>query len=398
MPHSDLLTRGVEEVIVKKDLEKKLASGKKLRIKFGIDPTGNVLHLGHAVVLLKLKEFQKLGHSIIFLIGDFTARIGDPSGRSKLRPPLSEKEISGNMKSYLAQASTIINTKQVELRYNSEWYKKIKLADLLRISAHTSVTQLLHRAEFKQRVKRGDEITIPEILYPFLQGYDSVMLRTDVEIGGTDQKFNLLMGRQLQERYDQCPQNVLMVPLLEGLDGKEKMSKTYHNYIALTENPNEMYGKLMSVPDTLVWKYFTYLTRVPLNETETLARQIKTGTAHPRDAKMALAREIVSFFHSPSAAQKAELAFIRIFQEKKAPDEMPTFVVEQQSLPLLDLLMLTNLCLSKNDARRVIGEGGISIEGIKATNPQQKFSIPSRGLTLKKGKRHFAKVLFNQAS
>ncbi len=396
MQHIDLLTRGVEEIIVKKDLEKKLQSEKKLRIKFGIDPTGNLLHLGHAVVLMKLKEFQNLGHTIIFLIGDFTARIGDPSGRSKLRTPLSEEEIKENMKSYLKQASTIIDTKKVELRYNSEWYQKMDVSELIRIGAHTSVTQILHRAEFKERVKKGSEISMPEILYPLLQGYDSVVLQADVEVGGTDQKFNLLMGRQLQERYNQPPQDVLMVPILEGLDGKEKMSKTYNNYIGLTEAPTEMYGKLMSIPDSLMWKYFTYLTRIPLKEIETLTRQIKAGTAHPRDVKMTLAREVVSFFHTALLAQEAELAFIQVFQEKKIPDEMPVVMIPQENLSLLDIVIAAKLTPSKNEARRIISQGGISINGVVHRSPIEVVPLSTKGIVIKKGKRHFVKVVFSK--
>ena len=393
MQHSDLLTRGVEEVIVKKDLEKKLQSGKKLRIKFGIDPTGSLLHLGHAVVLMKLKEFQDAGHTVIFLIGDFTARIGDPSGRSKLRVPLNEEEIKENMKSYLTQASSIIDTKKLELRYNSEWYEKMDVSELIKISARTSVTQILHRAEFKERVKKGGEISMPEILYPLLQGYDSVILQTDVEVGGTDQKFNLLMGRQLQERYNQPPQDILMVPILEGLDGKEKMSKTYDNYIGLTEAPIEMYGKLMSVPDTLMWKYFTYLTRIPLKEVETLARQVKAGTAHPRDVKMTLAREVVSFFHNAHDAQEAELAFIQVFQKKKTPDEMSVILVEKKNLSLLDILMVAKLTSSKNEARRIMSQGGISIDGVVYRDPAQILPLSQQGTIIKRGKRHFVKIV-----
>ncbi|MBI4272540.1 tyrosine--tRNA ligase [Candidatus Uhrbacteria bacterium] len=393
MQHSDFLTRGVEEVIIKKDLEKKLRSGKKLRIKFGIDPTGSLLHLGHAVVLMKLKEFQDKGHTIIFLIGDFTARIGDPSGRNKLRSPLSEEEIKENMKSYLTQASTIIDTKKVELRYNSEWYEKMDIRELIKISSLTSVTQILHRAEFKERVKKGGEISMPEILYPLLQGYDSVVLKSDVEVGGTDQRFNLFMGRQLQERYNQPPQDVLMVPILEGLDGKEKMSKTYDNYIGLTEAPTEMYGKVMSVPDTLMWKYFTYLTRIPLKRIETLSRQIKAGTAHPRDVKMALAREIVSFFYNTKDAQEAELAFIQVFQEKKAPDEMPVIFVEKKNLSLLDLLMVAKLVASKSEARRIISQGGISIDGVVYRDSAQILPLSHQGIIIKRGKRHFVKIM-----
>ncbi len=393
MSSSDLLTRGVAEIIVKEHFEKKLRTGKKLRIKFGIDPTGDLLHLGHAVVLLKLKEFQDLGHTVIFLIGDFTARIGDPSGRNKQRVPLTEDDIKRNMKSYLDQASTLIDIKKVEVRYNSEWYGPMGIGDLFRVGGQTSVTQLLQRAEFKQRIKRGDEISVPEILYPLLQGYDSVVLQADVEVGGTDQKFNLLMGRQLQERYKQEPQDILMTPILEGLDGKEKMSKTYNNYIALKEKPAEMYGRIMSVPDALMWKYYEYLTRISLKDTQTMARQIKAETLNPRDAKMTLAREIVSLLHSPQAATEAELQFIQVFQQRQIPDQMPVILIPQTKIPILELMLATKLAPSKNEARRIVSQGGISIDGSVIENHQEIITIPSKGITVKKGKRHFVKVL-----
>ncbi|MBI2484093.1 tyrosine--tRNA ligase [Candidatus Uhrbacteria bacterium] len=393
---SYLLSRGVAEIAVKKDLEKKLRSGKKLRIKFGIDPTGDLLHLGHAVVLLKLKEFQDAGHSVIFLIGDFTARIGDPSGRNKQRPSLSDEQINKNMKSYLEQARAVLDTKNIEVRYNSEWYAHMDLADLIRISARASVTQILHRAEFKDRMKRGDEISVPEILYPILQGYDSVVLRSDVELGGTDQTFNLLMGRQMQERYGQQPQDILMVPILEGLDGKEKMSKTLNNYISLTTAADDMYGKIMSIPDTLIWKYFEYLTRVDEKELQTMSRQIKAHTLNPRDAKAALAREIVSFLHSPHDAQNAELQFIKVFQHKGVPDEMPVLMVPQKNMPLIEILIAAKLIASKAEGRRVIEQGGVAIDGIPVTDHNTVIALSEKGTLIKKGKRSFVKAFWSR--
>lgn len=392
---SHLLSRGVAEVIVKKDLEKKLQSGKKLRIKFGIDPTGDLLHLGHAVVLLKLKEFQDAGHTVIFLIGDFTARIGDPSGRNKQRPPLSDDQIKKNMESYLSQAGSILDTDSIEVRYNSEWYGKMNLTDLIRVSALTSVTQLLHRAEFKDRVKRGDEISVPEILYPLLQGYDSVVLQSDIELGGTDQKFNLLMGRQMQERYGQQPQDILMVPILEGLDGKEKMSKTLNNYISLTASADDMYGKVMSIPDALIWKYFEYLTRVNEKELQTMSRQIKTQTLNPRDAKMFLAREIVTLFHSEEDAKQSELQFIQVFQQKGIPDEIPLLMVPQKKMSLVEILVLSKLVSSKAEGKRVIEQGGVAIDGVAIIDPHTHITLSKKGALIKKGKRSFVKAVWS---
>jgi len=393
---SHILTRGVAEAIVKKDLEKKLQSGKKLRVKFGIDPTGDLLHLGHAVVLLKLKEFQDAGHTVIFLIGDFTARIGDPSGRNKQRVPLTDEQIKQNMQSYLAQAERVLDTDKIEVRYNSEWYGKMDLTDLIRVSALTSVTQLLHRAEFKDRVKRGDEISVPEILYPLLQGYDSVVLQADVELGGTDQKFNLLMGRQMQERYGQQPQDILMVPILEGLDGRDKMSKSLNNYISLTAEAHDMYGKIMSIPDALIWKYFEYLTRVAEKELQTMSRQIKAQTLNPRDTKMMLAREIVTIFHSAKDAQEAELQFIQVFQQKGVPDEIPLVVIPQKKMLLGEILVFAKLVSSKAEARRVIEQGGVAVDGKTVKNPNEILTLTKNGSLIKKGKRGFVNVMLGE--
>lgn len=395
-----MLTRGVAEVIVKEELEKKLRGGKKLRIKFGIDPTGNLLHLGHSVALLKLKEFQQLGHTVIFLIGDHTAEIGDPSGRSKERAPLSRDKINENMKSYCDQAGRILTMKKVEIRYNSEWYDTLGMMEFARLTSTVTVPQILQRADFKKRLKEGDDVSVREALYPILQGYDSVMLRADVEIGGTDQRFNLLMGRQIQKRYKQGEQNVIMVSLLEGTDGSAKMSKTSNNYIALTEDPGIMYGKIMSIPDVLIVRYFELVTRIPMEEVREIERETTKGTLNPRDAKMRLAREIVTLYHGTEAARAAEDHFITVFQKKELPDEMPTVKVAKSEWPIIDLLVQTRLASSKSEARRLIAQKGVMM---RLPNTQSDIAINDpmlviarkdieKGFILKRGKRHFIAI------
>lgn len=389
---TELLERGVSEIIDKKALEKKLRSGKKLRIKFGIDPTGDVLHLGHSVALLKLKEFQDMGHTIIFLIGDHTAEIGDPSGRNKERVPLSKEQIKKNMASYCEQASRILNLKKVEVRHNSEWYDTLSIMEFGQIASHITIQQLLHRADFKKRLKSGGNISAREALYPLLQGYDSVMLKCDVELGGGDQKFNLLMGRQIQKRYGNPEQDIIMISLLEGTDGSAKMSKTANNYIALTDDPALMYGKLMSIPDALIGKYFELTTRIPLNEIHAMS---KNKALHPRDAKMRLGREVVTLYHGKEAAEKAEKAFIKIFQKKERPDEIPHIRVQKKQWNIVDLLVETKLAASKGEARRLVDQGGVVAGGKKMTRPTAVIELTANGTVLQKGKRHFVRVIFD---
>lgn len=390
----ELLSRGVAEVIVREQLEKKLLSGQKLRIKFGIDPTGDLLHIGHAVALLKLKEFQDLGHTVILLIGDFTAQIGDPTGRNAERETLSQEQVEKNMKTYLDQAGTILNIKRVEVRYNSEWFSKMDLGDFLGLAELVTFTQLGQRADFKKRIAAGGDITLKEFVYPLLQGFDSHMLEADVEIGGTDQKFNLLMGRPIQEKYlhKKGPQDILMVPLLEGTDGVKKMSKTAANFIALTDTPAEMYGKVMRVSDSLIWKYFELATRVSARNIEALKEEVARG-GNPRDAKMRLGREIVSLYHGEKKALEAEQYFISLFQKKEVPEEMPVIHVSKKKWSVIDLLLESKLVASKSEARRVIEQKGLCVNDVIIDDILTTLSVPERGLVLKKGKRHFVKIL-----
>jgi tyrosyl-tRNA synthetase len=378
----EFLTRGVAEVIIKESLEKKLRSGKQLRIKFGIDPTGTDLHIGHAVPLRKLKQFQELGHKVILLIGDYTAMIGDPSGRDKTRPILSKGDVKHNMKTYISQAAKVIDIKKTEIRYNSEWYGRPNFMSLfMDLTSRITVARVLERDDFQKRLKEGSDIQTQEMIYPVLQGYDSVELKADVELGGSDQKFNLLMGRKVQKRYDQPEQDIMTVPLLEGIDGEKKMSKSYDNYIALLDSPEDMYGKVMSIPDVLILKYFELVTDVSLEE-------VKGGVGgDPMNAKKRLAREIVTIYHSKEAAKKAEENFIKTFSKKETPEEIKE--VKTKSKNILDVLVEVGFCASKGDARRNVEQGGVIVSGkvVKDFN----FEIKS-GDIIKKGKRHFVKI------
>ncbi|HLD30898.1 MAG TPA: tyrosine--tRNA ligase [Patescibacteria group bacterium] len=377
----ELLTRGVEEIIVRESLEKKLKSGKQLRVKFGIDPTGSDLHIGHAVPLRKLKQFQELGHKVILLIGDYTAMIGDPSGRDKTRPILNEKDVRQNMKTYITQATKVIDIKKVEVRYNSEWYNKPNFTHLLMdLTSRITVARVLERDDFQKRIKEGSDIQMQEMMYPLLQGYDSVALKADVELGGSDQKFNLLMGRKVQKRYDQLEQDIITVSLLEGIDGEKKMSKSYNNYIAFLDTPEDIFGKAMSIPDALILKYFELATDVPMNE-------VKNIVADPMSAKKRLAHEIVSMYQSESAAQKAEENFVKTFSKKETPDEIKEVAVKSKNI--LDVLVEVGFCSSKGEARRNILQGGVTVSGevVKDFN----FEVKS-GEIIKKGKRYFVKI------
>jgi tyrosyl-tRNA synthetase len=386
-----LLSRGAEEVIVKEELRKKLLLGKKLRIKLGIDPTGSVLHLGHAVVIRKLKEFQDLGHQVIFLIGDFTARIGDPTGRASARVPMTDEEIKNNMQSYQEQAGMILDMKKVEVRYNSEWLAKLDLKDLIMLTSKITYAQMAQRSDFKERIKKDLDLSIQEFMYPAMQGYDSVALRADVELGGTDQKFNLLMGRQLQKRYDQQPQDVVTCPLLEGLGGKDKMSKSLGNYIALTEEPNSMYGKVMSLADDLIVNYFNLCTNLSLEEIGVVEKQLKNNQINPRDAKMRLAFEITKIYHNEKKATEAQKYFEQVFSKKELPTEISEVKVSAGEL-LIDALVKNKLAESKSDARRKIDQGGIKVDNEVIRDWQLKLDKSFDGKILKAGKREFRKM------
>ena len=391
----ELLNRGVDEIIDKNHLEKELNSGRQLRIKFGIDPTSPDLHLGHSIPLRKLRQFQDLGHKVILLIGDFTATIGDPSGRSTQRPQLTEKQVKQNMKDYIRQAGKILDIKKTEIRYNNDWYKKKGAAFLMELSSKFTLARVAERDDFKQRIKDDVDISMLELTYPLLQGYDSVELKSDVEIGGRDQKFNLLMGRKVQKRYDMAEQDIIMLPLLEGLDGTKKMSKSLGNYIGLSEEPKQMYGKIMSVPDELMWKYFNLLTDLTLEEIEELKEKKQKSLISPIDIKAKLAKEIVKMYHGEKAAVDAEEEFNKVFRNKELPSDMPVFETSKISYFILDLLCDTKLAPSKNEAKRLVEGGGVEVQmGEKKeriTDWKKEVGL-QEGMIIKVGSRKFIKI------
>lgn len=389
----ELLTRGVDEIIERPHLEERLQSGEKLRVKFGIDPTSPYLHLGHSVPLRKLRQFQEMGHQVILLIGDYTAKIGDPSGRSEMRPMLTDADIKKNMKTYAKQASLILDMKRVEVRHNSEWYDKKGAAFLFELTSKFTVARILERDDFKKRIKEDVDVSMLEILYPLLQGYDSVALEADVEIGGTDQKFNLLMGRKVQKRYGMKEQDIMTVPLLEGLDGVQKMSKSLGNFVGLTEEADSMYGKIMSVPDALIVKYCTLLTHIPLDDIEKMKPDIRSGRLNPRDAKMRLAREIVTLYHSAKDASAAEENFVRMFQKHEAPEQVPECKVKSVKCKIADLLVETKLAASKSEARRLVEQKGVKVDERVVEDPDAVIEISKKGVLIQKGKRHFVRAV-----
>ncbi len=368
-----LLTRGVEEVIVKEHLEAALKSGKKLRVKFGIDPTAPDLHLGHTVPLRKLREFQDAGHQAVLIIGDFTAMIGDPSGRSAERKPLTEQEVKANLKKYLKQAGKIINVKKAEVKYNSKWFLKKGLGLVMEVATSGTLNQMLQREDFKKRVESGNSVTLKEAIYPLLQGYDSVEVKSDLEIGGTDQKFNLLTGRQVQKHFGMPEQDIVMLSLLEGTDGVKKMSKSAGNYIAIDAEPDDMFGKIMSVPDNLIGKYYTLLT------------DEERKISGPREAKLELARIIVSIYHGAKAGKAAKENFIKVFSQHEKPEERP-MVKGAAGLQIVEGILKAGAAASKSEARRLVEQGGVEINEQKVTDPNAK--IPA-GATVKVGKRHY---------
>lgn len=383
-----LIKRGVSEILSEEDLRKKLARGKPLVIKAGFDPTAPDLHLGHTVLFRKLAHFQQLGHRVIFMIGDYTAMIGDPSGRMEDRPVLRPEQVLANAQTYKAQVGKILDVGKLEVRFNSEWLGPLRLADFLAIANKLTVPRLLERDDFAQRIKSGASLTVTESLYPLLQAYDSVVLKADVELGGNDQKFNLLLGRALQERYGQEPQVVLTMPLLEGTDGVQKMSKSLGNAIGITEPPDSMYGKLMSVPDALMPRYFELLTDENLEEMKRL---------HPMEAKQRLALRLTAQFHGEETAQTAQEGFNRVVRKKELPAEIPEFKVPVSLLKdgkvlLAALLVEAKLCPSKSEARRLLEQGGVELDGQRLTDPQTAIPIKT-GTILKAGKRQYLKLI-----
>lgn len=388
----EILTRGVEEAIVKEDLEKALKSGRKLRVKLGIDPTAPDIHLGHTVALKKLKQFQDAGHQVVLIVGDFTATIGDPSGRNELRKPLTRDDVHGYMKNYENEIGKVIDLKKTEIRYNSEWYDRLGSVFLFELSSKITVTRALERDDFQNRLNNDQDISLLEVLYPLFQGYDSVEVKADIEIGGTDQKFNLLMGRKIQKRYGQKPQNIMTVPLIEGLDGVRKMSKSYDNYIGIKDEPNIMFGKVMSIPDSLIVKYFKLLTDVSIDEIEKMAKELKvSGKVNPKDLKVKLAKEIVTEYHNKKAAEEAEQAFSKVFVKNEMPDEITEVAVLDKNWPLAELMHFSALAPSKTEAKRLIEQGGVRVDGA-VIGDREATIRPRNDSVIQVGKRKFIKI------
>jgi tyrosyl-tRNA synthetase len=374
------LERGASEVLTRPELEKKLKRGSALKVKAGFDPTAPDLHLGHTVLLNKMRQFQQLGHEVTFLIGDFTGMIGDPSGRNATRPALSVEEIQANARTYESQVFRILDRERTRIDFNSRWLSPLTAADVVRLAAHYTVARMLERDDFAKRYKSGQPISIHEFLYPLAQGYDSVAMRADVELGGTDQKFNLLVGRTLQEAYGQERQVVLTMPLLEGTDGVNKMSKSLGNYIGITEDPDSMFGKVMSISDALMWRYYELLSFRPLEEITRLKRTCDEGR-NPRDIKLELAHELVARFHDAAAATRAQQNFMSRVSEKAVPQDLPVKVipVDGQGLRIANLLKEAGLAASTSEANRKIEEGAVRIDGVR---------VSDRGLTLQAGAEH----------
>lgn len=386
------IKRGTDEILPEDDLIEKLKSGKTLTIKAGFDPTAPDLHLGHTVLINKLRVFQQFGHKVVFLIGDFTGLIGDPTGKNVTRKPLSKEQVLENAQTYQEQVFKILDPERTEIRFNSEWMDELGAAGMIKLAASQTVARMLERDDFKKRYNNGQAIAIHEFLYPLVQGWDSVALEADVELGGTDQRFNLLMGRELQKENGQKPQTTVMVPLLEGLDGVQKMSKSLNNYIGITDTPNEMFGKIMSISDDLMWRYFELLSFRPLEELADLKAQVEQG-ANPRDIKIQLAREIIARFHSDEAAESAYQDFVQRFQKNAIPDEMPevSVALEEGTLAIGNLLKQANLVGSTSDAIRMIKQGAVKIDGEKVTDTRLQITEPGEAV-YQVGKRKFARV------
>ena len=390
-----ILRRGTVEILNEVELSEKLTeavkTGKQLRIKLGLDPTSPDIHLGHTVVLRKMRQFQDLGHKAVLIIGDYTARIGDPTGQNATRPILSPEQIEQNAKTYFEQAGKILDTSEekLETRHNSEWLEKLSLMELIQIAAKKTVAQMLQRDTFKKRLDAGVDVYTHEFLYPLMQGYDSVMIQSDVELGGTDQTFNNLVGRDIQKVYGQKPQVVITMPILVGLDGKEKMSKSKGNYIGVTDEPNDMFGKVMSISDDMMENYFTQLTDLPSEKISELVNPEKT---HPKEAKVLLGKIIVNQFHSAEAGEAAAAHFEKVFAQKQLPDEIEEFELKQEPISIKQLLGACKLAETGGQAKRLCAQGGVSINGQKQADPN-KMITPSNGMIIQVGKRKFAKII-----
>jgi tyrosyl-tRNA synthetase len=395
----EYLRKGAAEVIREEDLRAKLTasakSGKPLRVKLGVDPTAPDLHLGHTVVLRKLKHFQDMGHTAIFLVGDFTAMVGDPTGQSETRPPLTAEQVHTNMQTYLAQVDKILDKSLTEVRYNSEWLGKLTGHDMIRLCAHYRLARMLEHEDFRSRLAGNLPIGIHELLYPLLVAYDSVMLEADVELGATEQKFNLLIGREIQREYGQPSQVAMTMPILVGLDGKRKMSKSLGNYVGITEPPPEMFGKLMSISDDMMWPYFDLVTDRTPEQIASMVKKIKSGATHPMDVKMALATEIIAGFHGEAEAERATAEFQRIFRDRAAPEDAPVRkIAVGESKRLTALLVELGLVGSRSDADRLLKQGGVELDGQRVSDVKAEVELSKpREFLLRAGKKKFIRIV-----
>ena len=386
------IRRGTSEIIDEKDLAKLLATGKPLKVKAGFDPTAPDLHLGHTVLLHKMRQFQELGHEVIFLIGDFTGMIGDPTGRSETRKNLTPQEVQENAKTYLAQVYKILDPNKTTIAYNSEWMNKFSSVNMLELAAHYTVARMLERDDFQKRLAKNLPVSIHELMYPLIQGYDSVALKSNIELGGTDQKFNLLVGRDLQRAYGQKPQVVLTMPLLEGTDGIQKMSKSLGNSIGVFDAPNEMFGKIMSISDDLMWRYYELLSQISSDDLDSMKKQSKAGLLNPKNAKIELAKEIVALYHSPDLAKTAFTEFENVFKKKNLPEDIPVAKGWGDGLRgICNILKEHNLTDSTSAARRLIQQGSVTINGEKISDVNQELPGNQEHL-IKVGKKRFLKI------
>jgi tyrosyl-tRNA synthetase len=401
--HLDFILKGAEDVLLLDELKELISNSiknnKPLTVKLGLDPTSPDIHLGHTVVLTKLRQFQDLGHKAILIIGDYTARVGDPTGRSVLRPSLSPEKIDENAKTYMSQAFKILDSSKTEVVKNSEWFEPLKFSEVLNITSRFTIARMLERDDFKKRFSSNQPITMMEFLYPLMQAFDSVSIKADIELGGTDQRFNLLMGRELQKEYGQKPQVAITMPILVGLDGVNKMSKSLGNYIGVSEPPNEIFGKVMSIPDSIMIDYFNLLTRLSKDEISKIKENIESGVLNPSLAKRKLAVNIIENLYDHSSAESAEANFNRIFKDKEAPDKIEEFIIDKNDYPsgkirVISLLTSSGLCSSNSDAKRVIEQGGLKIGSNKVTDINLEINLEEiNSEIIQKGRRYFLKII-----
>jgi tyrosyl-tRNA synthetase len=393
------LKKGSAEIIREAELQTKLEksakTGKPLRVKLGVDPTAPDIHLGHTVVIRKLKHFQEMGHTAVFLIGDFTAMVGDPTGQSETRPPLTREQVNANAETYLEQVFKILDREKTEIRYNSEWLDKLSSYDIIRLCAKYRVARMLEREDFHTRLTNQQPIAMHELLYPLLVAYDSVVLESDVELGATEQKFNLLMGREIQREYGQESQVAFTMPILVGLDGSRKMSKSLGNYVGITETPDQIFGKIMSIPDALMWSYYELVTDRTPEEIAKLKSDVSSGSIHPMDVKMLLAQEVVSGFHGEAAARKASAMFQRVFRDRQAPEEAPIKNVAAGAPQMIKALLTTlGLATSVSEAERLVKQGAVEIDGQRIDDPRKEVDMSkARDFLLRAGKKKFVRVI-----